>query len=87
MTASRPKLRRCFYVRVTTRWKRFDGALACVVETDVAKFGMVGRFGPRDFTRDAEHRGHGVIAKRHDSAVMLPAGTGHLDKSLDQCVN
>jgi len=57
--------------------EKTECGLTGAVESEIAKFGMVGRFRPRDFTGDAEHRGYRVIPKRHDRAQMLPAGTGY----------
>ena len=51
------------------------------IEAEVAKLGVRGRFGPRVFTLDAEHRRDGVIAKRHQRLLVLPAGTGNVHEA------
>ena len=42
---------------------------------------MRGRFGPCVFTGDAEHRRDGVIAKRHQRLLVLPAGTRNVHEA------
>ena len=51
---------------VEHRERRRDEGLAGVVESDLAKFWMAGRFRPCNLTVDAEHRGHSVVPKRND---------------------
>ena len=60
--------------------------LVRVIEAEIPKRGLVGRFRPRMFTRDAEHRGHRVVAERHDGTPMLAAGTGDIDVAVNDDV-
>ena len=56
------------------------------VESNVAQFGITGLVRPCHFARDAEHCRDGVIPKRDDGLLVLPAGAGNVDDAVDERV-